>query len=280
MNKKEDVALENFRKGTAIVRAHPLFGQLIAQCTIIRKDKTNTKEKNYCPEKGWAVVVDNAQIYVHPTRRGEPEEWAFVLAHCVLHLGLEHFKVREKPNEWNAACCAFVTRFLEGMKFGRAPVELSHNQPILSKPEEWLYNEFSRSGVPEDLAALSVGGQGVPDLWFTTSKSYIYQKQWAGEFASAIQKAVTETISKSATTIAERRLDTRGERARNWFVNHYPLLGALAATFEIVEDSAILERMDIGLGAVEPAARRIYINTMRLNEGETKFVMAMDHAIK
>ena len=51
-------------------------------------------------------------IHVHHSRRAEPEEWLFVIAHCLLHLALDHFKVKEDPFRWNAACDASIYSLL------------------------------------------------------------------------------------------------------------------------------------------------------------------------
>ena len=278
MSKSKDAALENFTAGQAIVSGNPFFARLSEGVAVVRKPK-GTREKNYCPESGWAIVVDTAEIHVHPTRRAAPEEWAYVLAHCLLHLGLSHFKVRAKPAEWNAAACACVARFLDGIKLGRAPVELQiHPGTIPTRTEEALYQEFCDQGVPEDLRNFSVGGPTVPDLWFATKgfrpRWFGHREiDWPARFADALQEAVTETIENAGGSIAERR-ETRGGKARTWFINHYPLLGALAASFEIVEKPGELARHQIEIGAIEASQQRIYINSKRLDDSEMIFVMA------
>ncbi|HEX4996657.1 MAG TPA: peptidase [Terriglobia bacterium] len=276
-NKANDPATEAFNAGLAILAGHPLFGQL--ESSILRKPRSRA-EKNYCPDSGWAIVVDTGEIHVHPTRRAAPEEWAYVIAHCQLHLGLDHFKVRARPSEWNAAACACVTRFLEGIKLGRAPLEmLIQPGSIPARPEETLYQDFCNRGIPEDVKGLSVGGPTVPDLWFAhgaVRPRWIPHRptNWPERFAEALQDAVTTTIEKAGGVIAEKRKETPGGKARAWFVNHYPLLGALAATFDIVEAPTELSSRHIEIGAVELASQRIFINTKRLNHDETVFVMA------
>src|SRR3954465_13524152 len=100
-NKKQttsslDVATENYSKGYWALSRHPMFSPLRWHVHLVRR------EGNLCPKDGWAVVTSNGQVHVHPTRRGEPEEWTYVLAHCLLHLGFEHFEVpAHKPN-WRA----------------------------------------------------------------------------------------------------------------------------------------------------------------------------------
>ena len=44
------------------------------------------------PQDGWAWVSARGNIYAHPTRLAAPEEWLFVLAHCLLHLSFGHFQ--------------------------------------------------------------------------------------------------------------------------------------------------------------------------------------------
>lgn len=87
----------------------------------------------------------------------------------------------------------------------------------------------------------------MPDLWFATGGfrpqwSGQHQIDWPARFADALQMAVTDTIEKAGGPVSGNRKETRGGRARTWFVNHYPLLGALAASFEIIETQEELER--------------------------------------
>jgi hypothetical protein len=228
-------------------------------------------------------VLDSGEIHVHPTRRGTPEEWAYVLAHNLLHLGLSHLTKRARPAEWNAAACVGAIRIQESLKVGRAPLELAL-RPGDAPPrtEESLYQQFCEEGIPDSLQGLSTAGAGVDDLWFANEKpmsvpqrSYGARAQsWSELFGEALQAAVDQTIQSASGPMGLTRPRTEGEKARTWFINHYPLLGALAATFEIVEDPVVLAKLNIEIGAVQPSARRIYLNTRRLSAPETRFVMA------
>jgi hypothetical protein len=95
--KADDAAAEACAAGLALVRAHPLYGALLEHARVCRH------ERSLCPSDGWAVVVDSGWIEAHPTRRGAPEEWARVLAHCLLHLAFDHFQEMPRAQEWNAA---------------------------------------------------------------------------------------------------------------------------------------------------------------------------------
>jgi hypothetical protein len=64
------------------------------------------------------------------------------------------------------------------------------------------------------------------------------------------------------------------QRARSWFISSYPLLGALASPFDLIEEPAVCARMDISIAAVVPESKEIFINpAAALTEGECRFVM-------
>src|SRR5687768_9165285 len=120
-----DIAAENFDMGCRILGMHPMFSPLLYRAYVLRR------EGNLCPKDGWAVVTSRGHIHAHPTRRGDPDEWVYVLAHCLLHLGFGHFSLPSLPGgeleggtvtrEWNAACDCMVDDFLGKLKLGRPP---------------------------------------------------------------------------------------------------------------------------------------------------------------
>ena len=93
-----DPATKSFNLGVEILHRHPMFVPLLHRACLIRR------QGNLCPEKAWAIVTNNGDLHCHPTRRGQPEEWTYVVAHCLLHLGFEHFKEKSEPKIWNASC--------------------------------------------------------------------------------------------------------------------------------------------------------------------------------
>lgn len=270
---KPDPAEEAFLLGLRRVEAHPLFGVLLDGAHVTRA------KDGYCPDGGWAVVIDRGEIQVHPSRRGAPEEWAWVIAHALLHLAFEHFKPRPNPAAWNAACCAVVSRFLAGMKFGRPPAEIAAGDTSRASAEEVLYREFDADGVPDEHKGGSLAGETVDDLWFSHGRGDCSPrrttKSWSALFAEGLRRAVDGAV-RAAAGLDPKAPDasTPGRRARDWFIDHYPLLGALAVAFDIIEDPTLLHRMDISVGAVDPARREIYLNSAKLDERERRFVMA------
>ena len=83
------------------------------------------------------------------TRTGmaDPEEWAWALAHCLLHLGFGHVPAREGPREQPDRCdlaarCVVVNRFLLGFPVGGRPTLLPAAYP--DGDEEQLADALAR----------------------------------------------------------------------------------------------------------------------------------------
>ncbi|MCL2300246.1 MAG: peptidase, partial [Firmicutes bacterium] len=64
-------------------------------------------------------------------------------------------------------------------------------------------------------------------------------------------------------------------RAKEWFISSYPLLGAIAASFKLIEEPLVCQRLEISIAAISPGLREIYINPQAvLDSEELRFVMA------
>lgn len=274
----ENPATLSFRAGVAVLENHPLFAPLMTHIYIERE------AGNLCPPDGWAVVLRNGYIHPHPTRRGEPEEWVYVLAHCLLHLGLDHFQAHERPAEWNAACDVFVARFLNGLRMGSPPEALRHMGELPAASEEALYRRFVADGIPPDLRSLGTAGAGPLDMLLKPE-----QTGWKGrnfnrriKWPDLLGKGLALAVS-SAVNVAGGREEylgagdgsTPAQRARAWFINSFPLLGALAAAFKVIEDLQVCARLEVSVAAVDAELKEIYINPAAgLDERENRFVMA------
>ncbi|WP_134702995.1 VWA-like domain-containing protein [Ammoniphilus sp. YIM 78166] len=268
-----DIALKNYSEALQMLHQHPMFAPLALHARFYRQDS------QICPDDGWAVVTRQGAIHVHPTRRGEVSEWMYVLAHCLLHLGFGHFQAKENKVAWNTACDCFIAKFLSDMKWGTPPKELSGMLDFRSKSEEDLYLQFSERGIPEPLRHWGVGGsQG--DLVFSDKYHYWNRDvDWEACLGKGLSMAVTSAVKVAAGYTAflgeETHELTPAAKARNWFIDHYPLLGSLAASFKLIEDPAICARLDISVAAIDIEDREIYMNPASgLDEHECKFVIA------
>ncbi len=271
-----DKARKNLHAGYDMLHDHPLFYDLARSVWI-----EGTWDAPY-PENGWVVATSRGNLAVHPERVAEPEEWLYVLAHALLHYGLDHFERRSRPWEWNVACDVVVARFLRDLKLGRAPLELRHPVDCAIRSEVALYEEFCLRGIPESLLEFGTAGRGRHDMVFIEGPIRIgpregvtYVDLLSRGLARAVRSAVNVAGGAEGTTGARDRSNSRAERARRWFMSHYPLLGALAASFEIVDDRILCARMDVHVAAVCDATREVYLNSAAaLSDEELRFVMA------
>jgi predicted metal-dependent peptidase len=275
VSSENDIALKNYVQGYNIIKQHPMFSPLLSHVHDYRS------KNNLCPENGWAVISRNGYLHVHPTRRGDPQEWAYVIAHCLLHLGLGHFQDKADSMKWNTACDCFIARFLADMKLGRAPGDLLHTVEFTAPSEERLYNDFVEKGIPPSLSGFGTAGLNSGDMvWAPEKKDWSGRKtNWMDCFAKGLSLAVTSAVNVAAGQesflSADKESLTAAAKAKNWFISSYPLLGALASGFTIIEDPIICTRMDISVAAVNAYLREIYMNPAAgLDDYECRFVMA------
>ncbi len=257
-----------------MVEHHPIFAPLLLRVHVYRRKDTQ------CPEDGWAVT-ENGVIDAHHTRRGTPEEWAYVIGHALLHLAFDHFHIGEKSMEWNTACDVVVAKFLADLKFGRCPDDMRADfGELAAMGEERLFERFRRDGIPKELQAIGTAGARSGDLFWTPQPmDGEERKSWTRAFAAGLVASVASAVRVAggyeAALGAEKELLSTAEQARRWFVNSYPLVGALAAAFTIVEAPEDVRRLGITVAAVAAEAKEIYVNpAAALSLAEAKFVLA------
>ncbi|MCM3703298.1 DUF2201 family putative metallopeptidase [Paenibacillus macerans] len=273
-----DPATKLYTEGLHFVSRHPMFAPLASHAHFVRA------ESNLCPDSGWAVVTSNGYIHVHPKRRALPEEWIYILAHALLHLGFGHFKQMERQDLWNAACDCFIAKFLYDMKLGKPPEGMDGPVEIATRSEEELYRSFMERGLPPAYQHLGTAGHGYQDLLLnprTSSRSYWSNKDvdWQDCLGKGLAMAVTSAVNVSAGYEAylgaNRDVLTPAMKARNWFISSYPLMGAMAADFQLIEDPLLCTRLSISVAAVDAEAKEIYVNPAAgLDEQECRFVLA------
>ncbi|MGW4977015.1 vWA domain-containing protein [Streptomyces mirabilis] len=235
------------------------------------------------PRDGLVRVDSNGVLHVHPTRRAEPVEWAWAVAHAVIHLGFGHVpaapKTREQPDRHAlAARCAVVNRFLLGFPIGLTPEDLPPTYP--DGDEEQLAARWRRGGNPAPYERCGTAG-GEPDQLLVPWDTWKGGRapDWQLEFAHAL----TRTVATAMDVAGGRRGSMRGgptrlqpwERALSWFISSYPLLGGIAAGITLVADAELARAHDISVAAVNAEAGEIYINPLRqLEDEEWRFVLA------
>lgn len=260
---QQDQASAQFNAGVSILHQHPLFAPLLTRAYIIRS------RHNGCPSEGWALVQSDGRLLVHPTRRCEPAEWAYVLAHCLLHLGFGHPAEREHPLEWNAACDVMVDRFLRPLKLGTPPPGFLLELDFQAHDEQSLYEQLCHRGLPAGYHGDMVVCSGYRDE----------RNDWQRALGEGLSAAVTSAVDVAGGRIARlgdsAPQHSRAQEARSWFISSYPLLGALAAAFTIIEDPRICNQLSISIAAVDAQRREIFMHpAAALDEQECRFVIA------
>ena len=299
-----DPAAENRKRGVGLVRGHPLFAPLASSAYW-----RDSQDDHQCPPDGWAVVTSLGHVYLHPRRRGEPEEWAWVAAHCMLHLGFDHLAQDHLAGwraavglpsgglpggltragfdaAWNLAACLTVNRFLSHLKIGRPPEELggptAYDHLAGTTGGEGPFAERLRSlGNPLGLGGAGTGGPGGDLRWagIPSSRTWPGAVNWpdllAVGLATAVGAAVDVAGGVAESLTGESGRKTRWRQALNWFISSYPLLGALAASFKLVEDDEVCRLHGVAIAAISPAAAELYVNpTCGLTDDERRFVIA------
>ena len=111
------------QEGWRIACRHRVLDPLARECRL-------TIGGDYWPRDGWANVDSAGWIEANPWVDGTPEDWAWVFAHLLLHLGLGHLDKEVLTDAgavdagdridpaYAAACDAAVLRFSEVVRSG------------------------------------------------------------------------------------------------------------------------------------------------------------------
>lgn len=269
-------SLAAFNQGIQLLRETPPFNYMASYVYYVPRERPDW------PRDSMAIISNDGIVYVNLSVRAEPKEWLYVLAHCLLHLAFEHFQRYDRPEVWNIACDCFVARFLHSMKIGTVPVICREEIPGFEGTEGALYRRLcDLREIPPEYHGFGTASS-LRDMVFETNSPRYKSNVWRRLFADGVAYAATAAVcqtSNSNTNLDQSRLYSRASRgareAMRWFVSHYPLLGALAAEFAVIEDNLVCVRADIRIAAVSPELKEIYINpSIRMRADEYVFVLA------
>lgn len=267
--------------GYDILQANPLFSQLDG--TII------TGTAHLSQKKSIACVTKNGDIFVNMHATLNAHEWAYVLAHNLLHLAFGHFDKVKMPTDtefyplvWNKACDIYVTRFLADIGFERsvfpdpaAAYSIKLNDEV--KIYEYILKSEGKS--PKQTYGLNDNDSG--DM-FGIGSPIVYKNGEKNEYAQTFAIAITRSIKKAVSDVGghdySKEKDTLIAKAAQWFLSHYPLLGGLVSSFKIIEDIDLCQKYEIHIAAVDASHGEIYANpACALTLEEWKFVLAHEY---
>lgn len=278
--------------GLQIVDQHPLFGRLRIRTDIVPKSRIGKD----IPAK----VSSSGTVYLNKDCNKTPKEWAYIIAHCMLHLAFGHFdadhmpgywqQISEKnkkwvndyiPDLWNMACDIFISRFLSDIKFGSSDVDMNDLSSFGNAGSELkIYEQLSERHIEPTSNKFGTAA-GYPDMIGTESPlTYRYGKNtYITEFAYALADSVRTVINEAGNqTASHGKSRSTMEKAAEWFINHYPLLGGVATGFKILDTHQRSDLYDIEIAAVNVVNGEIYVNPAAgLTLEEWKFVLAHEY---
>ena len=225
--------------------------------------------------KSWAYVDCGGRICLNPRKKATVREWEYIISHCLLHLGLGHAREdRLQDPAWMAACDLVVTRFLRDSHIGTPPPEFQQELPFPVKDEEQAYERLLEQPLP--CGSFSTMANGLPDLTWREIRT---NRNYPEIFARSLQLYLKDSLRAAKGLPSDLKGKGSGDemyaQAREWFLSSFPLLGAIAATFRIVDDREVVQRIRIPVAAVSAQLGEIYVNPLcRLSLEEWKFVLA------
>lgn len=271
-----------FLQGFQQLEDHPLLKHLDGDVFVKGK---------HASAKGSAACVDKSgHVYINTYAKLNARQWAYVTAHCLLHLAFGHFDNENIPYDangnfnkklWNKACDIYIARFLEDIKFGEALCpDPAFTYSIKLDNEKKIYQhllQLGDTGEQQDYGtnskeALDMIGIERPIIYKPNTKN-----EYATHFALSIAYSVTDAVNTAGghAPVDASKKDTPIMKAAQWFLTQYPLLGGIASSFKIIEDYELCQRYEIHIAAVDASIGEIYANpTANLSKEEWKFVLA------
>ncbi len=280
----------NLENGMGIYESHDFFKYCCAADFIYVKN-------NIIGKDAAATVESNGKVYLNVNYDLSPQEWAFVIAHCVLHLAFGHFDADKMPgyedigasgkkqwhvsckaDYWNLACDIYIAKFLADIKFGVSPnasLASVYHGPV--NDERIIYQYLLDNG--KNSLYFGTAGINKQDM-IGLKHPIVYAKNQANYYAEQFARAIVQSVSNAVARAGHHlnRSLSDAERAAQWFLNHYPLLGGLATGFRILDDTRICYENDISVAAVDVDEGIIYVNSdANLTFEELKFVLAHEY---
>lgn len=268
--------VDKVRSDTPLRRVPPALTQ------IWRDVEFDFDYENQVPN-GFMYLSSEGVIKVQPHKKATQNNWTFYTLHLLYHLALGYLKPPDNypdPLLWIYACEMLINQFAATSTFIQIPQgfpslggfsRFALFRPVGSTPktpEELILNWQSANRLP-DLTGLS---------WFTPAGEVTWDvfdtdPERVSRYRSIyLLEQVRQMQNKMQEAQRRKYADTTIARAFRWIENHFPLLSATAAHFEIDYESA--EKYDIVLGAVSARDQIIFVNpNAEISELEWRWVL-------
>lgn len=275
--------------GVDIIKKHPLFRNIIETIQPVSSCRIG--------KQCFAKVSSDGTVYLNKEYDMSPEEWAFCIAHNLLHLAFGHFDAENMPGVrsengtwivscnkslWNMACDLYINRFLSEMKFGGSIVTQSvlDSYPYGNSEIE-LYQKLSDRGYDPLQNSLGTASPQKSDM-IGLDQPLVYAENEANEFAENFAYYLSLTVRATLWGVQGKRPSNQYGRFNTIvrkIMNQIPLLGALASGFRIVDVSEKTAAIkDVEIAAVDVTRSEIYVNSYAgLSSSEWLFVLAHEY---
>lgn len=290
--KQSDRMPSDIEKGLELVKNHPLFGNLYGKLIY--------KNRSQMGRQAAAFVCRNGDICINQDFSMNPKQWAYVIAHCYLHLAFGHFDSEKIPGYetedlqgnsirrnkfdaflWNEACDIYIHRFLEDIKFGEPLYNGMDQIPGGLSDEQNIYEYLLIINASKNEQLFGTASSNQLDM-HGLECPIVYKKQeknkYMDRFANTLRFSVNKAVAIAGNDRGRLFCTSIVQMAANWFTDRYPLLGALASAFEIIDDYKICQKLQIKIAAINVSERRIYANpSCGYTREEWKFVLAHEY---
>ena len=271
-------AAEARQAGLQAVQKHPMLAPL-AQATSFMVDK----EHQYVSSKGWLALSPAGQIWLHGKRQAAPEAWTRVIAIALVCLGFGLVRRQEPFELWELASLLAADRFCGELKLGQLPDDLVYPEPVFpSGGADGLLRHFCVDGCDPALKEWQLQLCGNASLFCNfDAKPSRWQRpppRWRELLADGIARDVGHALERASGLpgmSGQIKPLSKAQKAKRRLIDHYPLLGALAASFDVQEDLRLCQHYEIRVAAIDVGARAIWLNPAAgLSDDECLFVFA------
>lgn len=297
MKKKQNKEHLEYKEAWSSICTHHILGGVASSITLQNRERT---KKDIPYEKDsmvhLAIISDSqASLYVNNFKRMDKEEWEFVYATTCIVLALDLYKkVKSSPLQ-ELAIMLFAMHYVKNvLGFIDIPqiwAEFYHAEKELSfKSDHALYDQLTnhKELVQKYHTLNFMGNSNVESIALNADKDmassqlYFYRpkKPFSQIFAENLIRQAQRTIALRSNQLdlseeEKEKQNTEGYKAQKWFMNHFPLLSALAARFTVLEDIVVCQKLGIKTAAVSARDKIIYINPLaQLNEQGMRFAIA------
>lgn len=276
-DRQQAAAAEARNASLQCVKTHPVLAPLAESARFVIDS-----EQRFVPANGWLTVSPSGTIWLHAKRRAEPEAWTRIIATALICLGFGLVRRQEPYDLWELASFLVADRFCDELKLGHLPEDLRYAE--LHYPAggaEALLRQFCVNGCEPALRAWYEALCGGAAFFCSLDENVSHwqrRPKWRDLLADGIARGVRQALQVVSGTVASDGMIkplSKALRAKRRLIDHYPLLGALAASFDIEEDVRLCQQYDIRVAAIDVSARRIWINPAAgLSDDECLFVFA------